>query len=146
LKGQLKVDPMTDFVSRFERGARLMLRDEWVEVESMTIHKGRPLLKLRGVDDLTAAEKLQWEYLSAIGRPELDEDEFLAEDLVGLEVFTEEGEQLGVVDDVLPYPAQDVLVVGEIMVPLVKEFVKEIDPDAGRVTVHLIPGMRPGED
>lgn len=133
---------MTGFLSRFEPGARLLLRGEWVEVESMKLHKGRPLVKLRGVDDATAAEKLQWEYLDAVGKPDLEEDEFLTEDLIGLEVFTEEGERIGVIDDVLPYPAQDVLVVGEVMIPVVKEFVRDIDPDAGRVTVHLIPGMR----
>jgi 16S rRNA processing protein RimM len=146
LKGQLKVDSLTDFLERFEPGARLLLRGEWVEVEAMSIHKGRPLLKLRGVDNITAAEKLQWEYLEALGRPELDEDEFLAEDLVGLKVMTEAGEELGVVDEVLPYPAQDILKVGEIMIPLVKEFVKNIDEPSGTITVHLIPGMRPGED
>ena len=137
---------MTVFLERFEPGARLLLQGEWVEVESMTVHKGRPLLKLKGIGDVTAAEKLQWEYLSAIGGPELDEDEFLTEELIGLAVFTEEGENLGEVEDVLPYPAHDVLVVGDIMIPIVKQFVKEIDPESGRITVCLIPGMRPGEE
>ncbi len=109
----------------------------------MSIHKGRPLLKLKGIEDVTAAESLQWEYLEAVGRPELDEDEFLAEDLIGLRAVTSEGEELGEVEDVLPYPAQDVLVIGEIMVPLVKQFVKDIDLEGGTVTVELIPGMRP---
>ena len=60
-------------------------------------------------------------------------------------MVTEEGEELGTVTDVLPYPAQDILQVGEIMIPLVKEFVKQIDEESGTITVHLIPGMRPGE-
>lgn len=143
MKGQLKVEPLTDFLERFQAGSRLRLRGEWVEVESMSIHKGRPLLKLKGIEDVTAAESLQWEYLEAVGRPELDEDEFLAEDLIGLRAVTSEGEELGEVEDVLPYPAQDVLVIGEIMVPLVKQFVKDIDLEGGTVTVELIPGMRP---
>jgi 16S rRNA processing protein RimM len=112
----------------------------------MAVHKGRPLIKLRGIDDVTAAEALQWEYLEATGRPELDEDEFLADDLIGLSVVTIEGETLGTIDDVMPYPAQDVLQVGEIMIPMVKQFVKEVDLEKGSVTVQLIPGMRPGEE
>ncbi len=123
-----------------------MLRGQWVEVESMSIHKGRPLIKISGIEDLTAAEKLQWEYLEAVGRPELDEDEYLAEDLIGLKVVTDTGQELGEVEDVLPYPAQDVLQVGEILIPLIKQFVKKIDPDNGTITVHLIPGMLPGEE
>lgn len=112
----------------------------------MSIHKGRPLIKISGIEDLTAAEKLQWEYLEAVGRPELDEDEYLAEDLIGLKVVTDTGQELGEVEDVLPYPAQDVLQVGEILIPLIKQFVKKIDPDNGTITVHLIPGMLPGEE
>jgi 16S rRNA processing protein RimM len=145
LKGQLKVKPLTEFVERFQAGARLRLQGEWIEVEAMSLHKGRPLVKLHGVDSVEAAEALQWEYLEAVGRPNLDEDEFLSEDLIGLEVFTEDGEKLGVIDDVLANPAHDVFVIGEIMIPFVNQFVLSIDADARRVTVRLIPGMR-GED
>ncbi len=145
LKGKLKVAPETEFLSRFETGSRLRLRGEWVEVESMVIHKGRPLIKLPGIDDPTAAETLKWEYLEALGRPEMDEGEYLAEDLIGLKVVTEEGEELGQVDQILAYPAQDLIVVGEIMIPMVDEFVKEIDFDKETIQVHLIPGMKPDE-
>jgi len=111
----------------------------------MIVHKGRPLIKLRGVNDADAAQALQWEYLSAIGRPEVPEDEFLTSDLIGLEVVTSDGRRLGEVDQVLNYPAQDLLVVGEVMIPLIKQFVKDIDFDSKRITVELIPGML-GED
>ena len=146
LKGQLKVVPLTDYMERFEVGSRLLLKGEWVEVEKMAIHKNRPLIRLAGVHNLAAAEALKWEYLEAIGRPELDDDEYLTEDLLDLRVVTDTGEELGVVNDVMNYPAHEVLVVGEIMIPLVKEFVKEIDLDEERITVHLIPGMRPVEE
>jgi 16S rRNA processing protein RimM len=148
LRGQVKVEPLTDFAERFDKGAKLLLKDSWVTVESSSLHKGRPLLKLSGIDDIGAAEALQWQFLEADAdeRPELEEDEFLTEDLIGLEVFTTEGESLGEVQDVLALPAQDVLQVGEIMIPVVKEFVKDIDLDTGRIVVQLIPGMRPGEE
>lgn len=147
LKGEVKVEPMTEFEERFQAGSRLRLDGNWVTVESMRVHKGRPMLKLSGVQDATAAEALQWRYLEASAQdvPELDEDEYLVDDLIGMKVVTVEGEELGEVDEVLPYPAQDVLQVGEIMIPLVKEFVKEVDLDAEVIRVQLIPGMRPGE-
>jgi 16S rRNA processing protein RimM len=70
----------------------------------------------------------------------------LIEDLIGLKVITDTGEQLGVVDDIEDYPAHQVVIVGPIMIPLVDEFVTEIDLDEEIMRVKLIYGMRPGED
>ena len=116
-------------------------------MESVRYHKERPLLKLSGIGDLTSAEALQWEYLEApaLENEELEEGEYLVEDLIGMRVVTTDGEDLGEVDEVLAYPAQDVLQVGEILIPMVQEFVKDVNLDAEVITVQLIPGMRPGE-
>jgi 16S rRNA processing protein RimM len=143
LKGLVKVVPLTDFLERFEKGSRLRLKGEWVEIEEFRIHKKRPLLKLSGITTATAAEALQWEYLEipAAEKPELEEDEFLSEDLIGLKVVTVEGRELGEVDDVIPMPAHDVIQIGELLIPAVREFVKDIDFDANVMTVKLIPGM-----
>lgn len=148
LKGQVKIAPLTDFVQRFQKGARLRLRDQWVTVESFSIHKNRPLIKLSGIDTIDAAEALQWEYLEAIidSAPDLDEDEFLTADLIGCRVVTVDGIEVGEVDEVLAMPAHDVLQVGEVMIPVVKEFIEGIDLEAEVITVRLIPGMLPGEE
>jgi len=139
----VKVVPMTDFLERFEKGSKLRLKGEWVTVEGFKIHKKRPLLRLSGVTTATAAEGLQWEYLEipTAQKPELEEDEFLSEDLIGLKVITVEGKELGEVDDVIPMPAHDVIQVGTLLIPAVREFVKEIDFDENVMTVQLIPGM-----
>lgn len=143
LRGEVKVDPQTEFLSRLQKGARLRLQGRWVEVQGFRLHKGRPLLMLSGVEDATAAEALQWEYLEAPAgqRPELEEDEFLTEDLIGLRVVTTDGRDLGEVDDVLAMPAHDVLQMGELLIPAIQEFVKDVDLDKGVITVQLIPGM-----
>ena len=146
LRGQIKVQPLTDFpAERFAKGARLRIGGEWHDVEGATVHKGRPLLKLKGVDTMTAAEALQFKIVETLESLELGKDEFLVSELVGMAVQTAQGESLGVVDDVLQNPAHEILVLGEIMIPLVERFVKAIDPTARRVTVELIYGMRPGE-
>jgi 16S rRNA processing protein RimM len=148
LKGHVKVDPMTDFLARFQAGSRLRLKGEWVEIETSSLHKGRPLLKLSGIDDATAAEAMQFEYLEAPAdeRPPLEADEYLIEDLIGLRVVTEEGRELGTVDEVHAYPAQDILQVGDIMIPAVEQFVKRVDLETREVVVQLIPGMLPEDD
>lgn len=147
LRGQVKVKPLTDFLERLEEGARLRLNENWVTVEGAKWHKNQLLLRLSGVKDLTTAEGLQWAYLEAKAdeRPELDEDEYVTADLVGLLAQTSDGETLGTVSDVMLAPAHDVLIVGEIMIPAVKQFVKKVDLEGRTITVELIPGMRPGE-
>lgn len=143
MKGQVKVLPMTDFLERFQKGARLRLNEGWVEVETFSIHKERPLIKFRGINDIASAEKLQWAYLEVPvpERPELDDDEFLTEDLIGLRVSTVDGIELGKIDDVVAMPAHDVIKIGELLIPAVLEFVKDVDLEAGTMTVKLIPGM-----
>lgn len=143
LKGQVKVMLLTDFEDRLAKGKRLKLKEDWVTVESVGHHKERLILKLSGVETIDQAKLLQWEYLSVLGdeEPEMDEDEFLVSDLEGMMVRTVDGIELGVVDEVAAYPAQDILVIGELMIPLVKQFVKDIDLENEVITVELLEGM-----
>jgi 16S rRNA processing protein RimM len=143
LKGNVKIELLTDFDSRLAKGCKLRLKDEWVEVESSKWQNGRLVLKLAGINNIDQAKALQWEYLAvdANEEVELEEDEFLVEDLVGLKVVTSDGKELGVVDEVAAYPAQDILVIGELMIPFVQEFVKNIDFDNEVITVELLEGM-----
>ncbi|MCO5295415.1 MAG: ribosome maturation factor RimM [Fimbriimonadaceae bacterium] len=146
LRGELKVEPLTDFPSRFAPGTRVRVGEQWTSIAACRWHKGRPILRLDGIISIDDAEPLKWRYLEAEQQPpELEEDEYLTRDLIGLLVVTEEGEELGPLDAVERYPAQDVLVVGQIQIPAVKAFVKSVDLVAKRIVVALVPGMRPGE-
>ena len=144
LQGELKVEVLTDFVDRLDVGRRLRLNGDWVTVKGARLQKDRLLLKLSGINDIDAAKEHQWDYLeaSADERPELEEDEYVTADLIGLNVVTTSGEQIGTIDDVLLMPAHDVLVVGTTMIPAVKEFVRSVDLESRTVVVELIEGMR----
>lgn len=135
---------MTDFFERFDPGNVLTIQGVEHEIEGARLQGGRLVLLLQGIADRTAAENLQWEYIEADEEldVELDEDEYFTADLIGMRVVTEEGEVLGEVEKVLPYPAHDLLVVDGIMIPAVKEFVKQVDLKGRRMVVHLIEGMR----
>lgn len=147
LKGQVKVVPLTDFLQRFEPGSRLHLNGDWVTVEAWSERKQQLVLKLSGVDDATTAENLQWSYLEAPEgeKPKLAKDEYFTADLIGLTAVTVEGEELGQVENVLPEPAHDVLVIGDLLVPAIKQFVKKVDLKGKKIVVQLIPGMREEE-
>ena len=146
LRGQLKVELISNFPARFDKGNTLFIDNVAYKIQESQIHKGRPLIKLSGIDHISVAETFQWKILEAEGGPELAEDEYLLKDLIGLKVVTVEGEELGVVDDIEDYPAHEVVRVGEIRIPLIDHFVTDIDLDKEIMTVKLIYGMKPGEE
>lgn len=117
-----------------------------LEVAAVREHKQRTLVRFAGVDDRAAAESLRGVVLE-IDRAEVgaDEDTLWVADVVGAEVVTAAGEAVGAVRRVDDGPAHDWLIVarpdgGEVMLPLVDELV-DVDSDAGRVTVHALPGL-----
>jgi 16S rRNA processing protein RimM len=144
LQGEVKVEPMTEFLERFEPGQTVVLAGEERIIEGCRTQGARLLLQIEDVCDRSAAEALQWEYLEIQDPepPELEEGEYFSADLLGMRVVTEEGEVLGEVEKVLPYPAHDLIVVDGIMIPAVKEFVKSVDLQGRRMVVKLIEGMR----
>lgn len=143
LKGQLKVEALTNIPERFDVGNTVYLAGEPKKILDSRVHKNRFLLKIEGVSKLEQAQSLQWQELSVPDeeRPKLDEDEFMREDLIGLAVVDQHGQSLGAIEEVLAYPAHDILVVNGRMIPAVKEFVSEINLEKQVVTVRLIEGL-----
>jgi 16S rRNA processing protein RimM len=91
----------------------------------------RPLIRLSGVGDRGALERLRGELL--LVEEELAEGEWLAGDLIGCEV-----PGLGRVEKVLDGPSCDLLELEDgTLVPLVSDAIANIDPDAGRIEVRL---------
>jgi 16S rRNA processing protein RimM len=147
LKGQVKVLPLTDFLDRFAKGSRLRLKEQWVTIDEVNDVRIPLVIKFSGVDTIDQAEELRGSYLeaSASNKPKLEKDEYFTQDLLGLTVETTDGEVLGKIDDVIAAPAHDLLKIGEMLIPAVKAFVKKVDIKGQKITVELIPGMRPGE-
>ena len=76
---------------------------------------------------------------------ELEEDEFFVADLIGLDVFTVDGEKVGVVKDVLQHAINDVYVVNngekEYLIPSIEKFVPTIDLEENKMIINPIKGM-----
>ncbi len=98
----------------------------------------KPILRLAAFGSRTEIEAVRGEPLWVAREvlPPLEEDEFYADDLVGLRVVDGERE-VGVVDRVRELPSCEVLEVGELLIPLVDDAVRGIDLDAGVVEVSL---------
>jgi 16S rRNA processing protein RimM len=153
VKGDLLVDVLTDEPERrLAPGIAVLVMgsNRTLIIESARPHGGRLCLHFEGIDDRTAAESLTGLMLEAERapgeRPE-DPDEYYDDDLVGLEVVTENGDRVGAVTEVLHLPGQDVLAVratpdaAEILVPFVAEIVPVVDVDAGRVVISPPDGL-----
>jgi 16S rRNA processing protein RimM len=154
VRGEVVVQPLTDAPDRFTAGAELALGDpEQAEplrrlvVAAARDDRGWLLVSFDGVADRDAAEPLRGGLLSIpreAARP-LAPDEFWSHQLVGLAVFDREGTRRGVVDDVLPGTAHDLLSVrldagASVLVPAVAALVT-VELDAGRLVVDAVPGL-----
>ena len=107
------------------------------------------ILKLEGIDSPEAASCLRasFLYIEEEGLPELPEDTFYSYRLVGMEVVSTDGKHLGKVARVDSYPANDCLAVmgadgREFLVPAVKDIVKSVDEESGRITIEDRAGLR----
>src|SRR5215211_2025285 len=146
LKGEVKVEPMTDFPERFRRGARLWLDGEARRVLRSRWEKTLVCLALEGIEDRDRAEALRGKLLMLPQAASLEEsDRYYLHDIVGLRVVDETGSVLGELVDVLSTGANDVYVVrgerGELLLPAIEDVVQEVDVQGGRVIVRLIEGL-----
>lgn len=152
LKGLLKVNPFTDDITRFERLKTILVdhKKELLEfeIESVRYQKKQVLLKLKGIDTIEEAEKYREDYLKINRNKEekLPEDTFYIVDLIGLDVYTENGEMLGKLDDVFSTGSNDVYVVKnsegkQILLPAISDVIKNIDLKQKKIVVNLIEGL-----
>ncbi len=153
IRGEVKVEIMTDFPERFTKRPRLYLgrAARPVQVESARFFKRFVLLKLEGYPDRTSVESLRGELLQVPVEEAmpLDEGEYYLYQMLGLKVVTDEGRSLGEITEVIETGANDVYVVrgetGEILLPDIAEVILDVDMERGVVTVHLIPGLEGNE-
>ena len=152
IKGEVRVMPQTDDITRFEllKSVFVVVRGktEELEITSVRYHKQFVLLKFKGVDDMTTAEKYKTALLKIPEElaMECEEDEYYIRDLYDMEVVTDEGEELGIISDIIFGAANDVYVVknseNEILIPAIKQCILNVDVAGNKMTVHLLEGLR----
>lgn len=153
IRGEVKVFPTTDDAQRFKKLKKVILDNgkerRELEITSVKFFKNLVILKFKGIDDINDVEKYKKAplFVTREDAVPLEENEYFIADLIGLKVISDEGEILGTLDDVLQTGANDVYVVKndkgeEILVPAIKDCVKNVDIEGGEVTLHLLPGLR----
>lgn len=154
LKGEVKVISSTDFEEqRFEKGTELLITRgnqivKEVTVESYRTHKNNLLVKFVGIDSIEEAEKLKNLQIKIdsenIG--ELEENEFYFHEIIGCEVFDENGKSLGEISEILTPGANDVWVIKsqngkEILIPYIEDVVKKIDVKNKKIDIEVMEGL-----
>lgn len=152
IKGEVKVKPFTNDISRFDDLEKVYIKtrkDEKIyKVENARYHKNMVLLKLEGINNPEQAEMLRNTFLE-IDREDaipLEEGTYFIADLIGLEVYTDEEKMLGKVEDIYNAGANDIYVIKDelgkqILLPGIDEVIKEVDFERNKIIVHLIPGL-----
>ena len=155
LAGEVVVDVKKDLADLVSDGSVLRAThgggsEQLLTVQSVRGRVGRAIFKFAACDTCDQAQLLRsWVlWISRTELGELENDRWLVQDIIGLDVVTDDGEHLGKLTEVMPQPASDIFVVKgngeEILLPVIKEVVLDVDMSAGRVVVHLIEGMRRG--
>ena len=153
IRGEVKVFPTTDDAKRFKKLKNVILDNgkEKIDMEIATVRffKNMVILKFKGIDDINDVEKYKKAelYVTRENAVPLKKDEYFIADLIGIEVTSDEGEALGVIDDVLQTGANDVYVIKkngcqDLLVPAIKACIKEVDIENQKMIVHLLAGLR----
>lgn len=152
IKGIVKVNPFTDDISQFEKLKSILVDKKSklleMQIEEVKYSKNQILLKLKGVDTIEEAEKYRNCYLKLPREKakKLPPNTYFIADLIGLKVYTDEGNLLGTLEDIYNSGASDIYVVKDelgkqILLPAIKDVIKQIDLEEEKVIVHLIKGL-----
>lgn len=153
IRGEVIVDLLRDLLEHVTEGFAFRVtsragQESRREVERVREHQGRLIVKFKGCETRDDAEGLRacvvWMTREQIGP--LEPGRWFVQDIVGIAVFTDEGEHLGELTEVMCMPANDVYVVRgdgrELLLPATEEVIREVDLEQGRMLVHLIEGLR----
>ena len=142
VKGDVKVFPLTDDVSRFKRLKEAFIeyngRYEPILIDGSKNASGAVVLHIEGVDTPEQAEKLRGMYIAVdkAHAVKLPEGAYFVSDIIGCSVVSTDGAELGKVTDVFETSANDVYVIeGErkLLVPALKKLLNEVDVENKRI-------------
>ena len=147
--GSLNIRLLTTVPGRFDTGALLYVEDNPHSVVSFRpTGPDTALVTLDGFSSRRAASSLAGKYLCALPEsdPVLEDGEYFHYQLIGMQVFTTDGENLGRIREILETGSNDVYIVrndsGELLIPATVQVVQQVDVAGNRMVVQLPDGLR----
>lgn len=152
IKGEVKVFPTTDEPEKFKKLKTVVLKtgkeEREMHLKSARFFKNMVIVKFAEIESPEEARKYRGATLW-IAREQavpLKTNEYYQADLIGLSVVTEDGKELGTLTDVLETGANDVYEVtlqdkSRVLFPAIRDCIKDVDLETGRVMVHVMEGL-----
>jgi 16S rRNA processing protein RimM len=150
VRGDVLMEVISDFPERIQPGVTVYVGEDAQpqQITSRRTHKDGLILHFAAYSTAEAVGVLRnaYVFVRADDRPALETGEFYHHQLLGLAVYTDQGEELGRIVEILETGANDVFGVQneegkKVYIPYIDEFVTAIDLEQGKITVHLIPGL-----
>lgn len=152
IKGFVKIYPYVDDITRFDNLKKVHIKskkeEKELQIEEVKYQKNMVLVKFKGIETVENAEKLRNSFVE-IDRADaipLEEGQYFIADLLGLDVFLDTGEKLGVLEDIYNTGSSDIYVVKnelgkQFLLPYIDEVIKQINLEEGKIIVHIIEGL-----
>jgi 16S rRNA processing protein RimM len=175
IKGDVIVKLLTDFPKNLKRNTILYLQENLSEENKLSIEKivlsgDIAKIKFANINSRDKAKELigSFLYIKSCKSPKLPTNSYWAYQVIGLKVYDEEDNNLGVLEEIWRTKANDIYVVRskdemdnkglvvnrgklkkkdfthkkkEYLIPAVKEIVKKVDLRNKKMIVKMIPGM-----
>jgi 16S rRNA processing protein RimM len=153
VRGALVVEPSSKVIESLRPGSIVFLGDSEhaFTIENIRPHHKRFLVTLDGIADRDEAEQYREldVRLSFEDSEPLTEHEYYYWQILGMQVITDEEEQLGEVVDIIETGANDVYLVRdeqgtELLIPAISDVILEVNLEASVLSIRLLPGLRTG--
>jgi 16S rRNA processing protein RimM len=149
VRGEVKMRPLMDDPRKLTRKKSVLLRypdgrEENRRITSARMHQEAALIQLEGITDRNGVELLRGVgvYLPEKDLPPLPPGEYYQHQLLGLQVVTDAGRDLGRIETVHFYPANDVYETPVALIPGVEgEFIVSVNLEVGQMVVRDVPGL-----
>ena len=152
LRGEVKVFPTTDDPNRFKKLKSVILdagRETLeLQTEQVKFFKQFVILKFKEFNNINEVEKYKGKglFVTRENAVKLNPNEYFIADMIGMDVFTDDGNKLGILTDVLETGANDVYVVEteehkEVLLPAIKECILNVDITGRKMEIHLMEGL-----
>ena len=147
IKGEVKVALYTENINNFKKGNKIYVNNKEMQIEKSRLQKNMLILKLKGVDNMTDAEDLRDSIITVErNKKELPSGTYYIADLIGLDVYTDEGNLLGKIIDIYNTGANDIYTVKtlkgkEVLLPAIKDVIKQVDLQNEKIIVHVLKGL-----
>ncbi len=140
IKGELKVYPYVDYIDEL---SKIYIDNKEYTLSKSRNQKNVVIIKIKGLDDINLVEDFKNKEIEIdrVDLPKLKEGEYYIEDLIGLDVYTDEGKLLGKLDDIFNTGANDIYQVNNILLPAIPDVIKKIDIENQKIIVHIIKGL-----